>query len=757
MPSRYILPFLLVLSLTTLTTPLRARQQQPSEPLCFGDIPGIVDCVDPIFRDYWEHNGGLPVFGYPIGPAIPEETEAGVRLVQHFERNRLEAHPDAPAPYATLLGRVGAERLAGQGREPEPPVEPVNTGCDFFATTGHNVCGALLRYWQGHGLELGDRGVSERESLALLGLPLTEAREETNGDGARVLTQWFERARLELHTIDGSPMVLQGLLGLENEQALRPEMPEPGWIEIDGSRLVQRGQTVFLKGTNYYPAAQPWSLMWREWDGAAVSRELLRARRELGINSVRALVPFRPAEGWTDGQGNVSRKMLGRLREFVQIAGDHQIKVIVTLFDWHDSVAPAGSPDEAHDLAYLRTIVSTFRDDDRVLAWDLHNEPDNYPNWAAGRATEVVDWLGRMADATRAIDSRHPITVGVGRHASLWQAAPNGRTIADISDIISVHSYDAANFRPMLTEVRSRTTKPIVLEEFGWTSGPACRGPYYDEHSQLYLYRQAIGLVREHDLSGMLGWWFQDPPATLVFSYDENGHFGLYRRDGTPKPAVAPFRGLRVPPLPSLTTSQHELTFEPQPPPDPVDGPLIFADGLLIHGQFKHFWHFFGGEAVFGRPLTDAARDQDGKLVQYFERARLQLNESVHVQPIDPDWPEGQTPEVYLDRVHLAPLGEQLTAGRAFPRVADPGRPDTRYFAQTGHTLSGAFRAFWETRGEIFFGPPISEPFDETIDGRRTRVQYFRYWRFEQQPDGTIRLGTLGRDALERRECPRAW
>ena len=63
---------------------------------------------------------------------------------------------------------------------------------------------------------MGDPGISERESLALWGLPLTEPAMETNQAGDTVLTQWFERARFEYHP-DRPPeyRVLLGLLGRE--------------------------------------------------------------------------------------------------------------------------------------------------------------------------------------------------------------------------------------------------------------------------------------------------------------------------------------------------------------------------------------------------------------------------------------------------------------------------------------------------------------------------------------------------------------
>lgn len=741
---------ILVILLTTLSyVPASAQNLSLTPPLCFKDVPGIQDCIDDQFRAFWEQNGGLATFGYPRSPALPEETADGLQIVQHFERYRLELHPENPSPYTIQLGRLGADLLAQSNRD-RSAAQPTD-GCRFFQTTRQNVCGIFEQYWRANGLELGDPGVSERESLALLGLPLTEARLEINTSGDRVPTQWFERARLEDH----NGTIRLGLLNVEAEAATTPAAPAPGFVTINRDKLVQNGQPIVLKGINYYPAAQPWGFMWLNWNGPAVAQELSRARRELGVNTVRILVPYRRYEGWTDGAGNVQPHMLDRLREFVQLAGEREIKVLITLFDWEDPIATPGSDTEQAHLRYLRTIVSAFKDDDRVLAWDLHNEPDNYTPWNNGKAAEVVAWLGRMADEIRAIDRRHPLTVGVGKLPSLWQAAPDGRTIADISDIISVHSYDAMAYPTMAPTIRQRTTKPVLLEEFGWSTGPECRGPYFDETSQLFLYRKALAPEVRDQFAGMLSWWYQDPPATLSYASDENGYFGLFRRDGKPKPAVAPFRTMRVPALPSTSTSAIALTVSPPPRVDPIDQPLVFDNGMVLSSSFKHFWNYFGGEAVFGKPITLAYRDQNDKLVQYFERARFELNEAEHVKPIDPRWPEGQTPEVYLDRVRLTPLGAQLSAERSFARVPNPQQPGVLYFEQTGHTLRGDFRATWEQWGEIFFGPPISEPLDEVIDGQPTRVQYFTHWRFEQQGNGPVRFAPLGTQALQTRQCPR--
>ena len=60
------------------------------------------------FRDYWEANGGLTQFGYPITELLQERLENGqTYTVQYFERARFELHQENPAPYDVLLGQFG--------------------------------------------------------------------------------------------------------------------------------------------------------------------------------------------------------------------------------------------------------------------------------------------------------------------------------------------------------------------------------------------------------------------------------------------------------------------------------------------------------------------------------------------------------------------------------------------------------------------------------------------------------------------------
>src|SRR5579875_299650 len=63
------------------------------------------------FRDFWQTNGGLPIFGYPL----TEEFDQGGLTVQYLERQRFEYHPNNPAPYQVELGLLGSEDAAARG------------------------------------------------------------------------------------------------------------------------------------------------------------------------------------------------------------------------------------------------------------------------------------------------------------------------------------------------------------------------------------------------------------------------------------------------------------------------------------------------------------------------------------------------------------------------------------------------------------------------------------------------------------------
>ncbi len=71
------------------------------------------------FLNYWDSNGALAIFGYPLSEPFTE----GGHTVQYFERARFEWHPENQGtPYAVLLGLLGrdAAMKAGVDQRPVP-------------------------------------------------------------------------------------------------------------------------------------------------------------------------------------------------------------------------------------------------------------------------------------------------------------------------------------------------------------------------------------------------------------------------------------------------------------------------------------------------------------------------------------------------------------------------------------------------------------------------------------------------------------
>jgi hypothetical protein len=194
----------------------------------------------------------------------------------------------------------------------------------------------------------------------------------------------------------------------------------------------------------------------------------------------------------------------------------------------------------------------------------------------------------------------------------------------------------------------------------------------------------------------------------------------------------------------------------------PIVQNMYFApSGFHISNRsgFLSFWRTHGGLLVFGYPLSGELVE-DGRIVQYFERARFEY----HPENLGKD---GQ--------VMLSLLGNELYGTRGFP----DGQPQAgrMFFSETGNTLGGKFQQFWEKRGGLeTFGFPISEPFEETsqIDGQMRIVQYFERARFEYFPEELggfyqqqvnayglklqglreVQLSDLGRQVLEQHGHP---
>ncbi len=191
----------------------------------------------------------------------------------------------------------------------------------------------------------------------------------------------------------------------------------------------------------------------------------------------------------------------------------------------------------------------------------------------------------------------------------------------------------------------------------------------------------------------------------------------------------------------------------------PVQGqepPGYFPEtGHTIKGRFLAVWEQRGGLAQFGYPLDEEfpeVSELDGRpyTVQYFERAVFEYHPEYMGSPAD---------------VQLSLLGLYAYQTRYGGREAGEQHASTtnpRLFPETGHTLGGPFRAYWEQHGGLAQqGYPISDEFPErsALDGHTYMVQYFQRAVLEWHPENTgtpyaVLLQQLGRQRYQAKYGP---
>ncbi len=172
--------------------------------------------------------------------------------------------------------------------------------------------------------------------------------------------------------------------------------------------------------------------------------------------------------------------------------------------------------------------------------------------------------------------------------------------------------------------------------------------------------------------------------------------------------------------------------------------------GHTVQGAFLAYWESHGGLAQQGYPLSEeipetSDLDRQPYTVQYFERAIFEWH---------PEY-AGTPYAVLLSllgvyQYHLLyplPYGLADAAPGQHPSADNP-----RFFAETGHTVGGTFRAYWESHGGLAQqGYPISDEFTEvsSLDHQPHTVQYFQRAVFEWHPEhagtpGEVLLAQLG-------------
>ncbi len=320
--------------------------------------------------------------------------------------------------------------------------------------------------------------------------------------------------------------------------------------------LERRG---WLVGCNYIPASAINQLeMWQAdtFDPKAIDRELGYAE-SLGFNSVRVFLHHMLWE--QDEKG-----FLQRMERFLEIAAKHKVGTMFVLFDsvwdpnpklgkqpaprpglhnsgWVQSPGAAVLKDASKHAAlkaYVAGVVGHFRDDSRIHAWDVWNEPENGNGSSYGKQ-EVKDkekivrpLLIQVYAWAREARPSQPLTSGlwIGLWGDAGKLSPMEKVQIELSDVISFHNY--GNFDQLQQAVRNlkRYDRPLLCTEY--MARPA--GSTFEPH---------LGWLKEQKVAAY-NWGFVDGKSQTIYPWDswqkryaaepKEWFHDIFRKDGTP-------------------------------------------------------------------------------------------------------------------------------------------------------------------------------------------------------------------------------
>lgn len=249
-----------------------------------------------------------------------------------------------------------------------------------------------------------------------------------------------------------------------------------GVLQSAAENAAAQDDYAWLRGANYVPSyAKNDVQMWMEYDSKIVDRELGYAAR-LKLNTVRVFLQQAVYEKQPE-------KFMADFEDFLGLCDKHKIKMMPVLFDscfdpqvvelqnyrgknWMPSpgFGRLGEEDWPAMENYIRAVVGKYKDDRRIVLWDVMNEPESTAEFGKpdGKA-RIVDFVRRAIRRVRDEKPVQPLSIG-------WAFTGNTRNSVDLSDAIIIHNY--ANPQGLVADIQRikemarSINKPVILNEF---------------------------------------------------------------------------------------------------------------------------------------------------------------------------------------------------------------------------------------------------------------------------------------------------
>ena len=314
----------------------------------------------------------------------------------------------------------------------------------------------------------------------------------------------------------------------------------------------------WVKGCDYIPSYAVNQLeMWQEdtFNPTEIDKELGWAE-DLGFNCMRVFLHHALWE--TDSKG-----LKDRMNKYLEISSGHGISTMFVFLDdcWNESYAagkqpepkkgvhnsgwvkdpgilyfgPCGSGcDYAADTAsvvkvlesYVTDVMSSFKHDKRIFAWDLYNEPgggqdpDRYWTRSFPLLKDIFTWA-------RKVNPDQPLTAGVWSpklgEMNVWQI--------EHSDILTYHTYESADKHRHMLDTLATYGRPMVCTE-------------YMARTEGSTFQSVMPMLKERHV-GAINWGLVSGKSNTIFPWEtmtspceteepELWFHDILRRDGTP-------------------------------------------------------------------------------------------------------------------------------------------------------------------------------------------------------------------------------
>lgn len=297
----------------------------------------------------------------------------------------------------------------------------------------------------------------------------------------------------------------------------------------------------WISGANFLPSTAINQLeMWQaeSFDPVTIDRELGWAK-DIGFNTMR--VYLHSVAYKQDPEGFKSR-----MDKYLSIANKNQIKTIFVFFDdcWNKMGFPGKQPDPKPGIhnsgwvqdpgdpdssdpskfpaleKYVKDVLKRFGKDDRILLWDLYNEPGN-----SGKLEKSVPLLKAVFSWAKDANPDQPISVGIWR----WDFETLNEIQILNSDIVTYHNYEDPKLHQRTLELLKTHNRPMICTE-------------YMARTRDSRFSTIMPLLKKHNI-GAINWGLVDGKSNTIYEWNtpipDGGQpvewfHDVFKKDGTP-------------------------------------------------------------------------------------------------------------------------------------------------------------------------------------------------------------------------------